>query len=188
MGDMTPMQDPPGRAPLAPHTLAGERLILHEVLPDEADELVVGLTGGRDWLGGGPGDGTREAAGMLARAAEVGCNTPGWALYRIVRREDGASIGGIGFHGPPVDGGAEIGFDLAPGARGRGYATEALCALAGWALHQPGVHRVLATTTPANQPSQRVLARAGFSRAPEHGEPCGPAGLLAFERQRPAAL
>ncbi|WP_377268509.1 GNAT family N-acetyltransferase [Peterkaempfera sp. SMS 1(5)a] len=72
--------------------------------------------------------------------------------------------GGICFHGPPLDGATEIGFELAPGARGRGYATEALQALAGWALRQPGVHRVTATTAPGNLPSQRVMDRAGFRR------------------------
>ncbi|MFJ6213343.1 GNAT family N-acetyltransferase [Streptomyces sp. NPDC092296] len=146
------------------HTLPTERLLLHEVLPAEAAELLAGRTTGREWLGGGPGEGTREAAGMLTLAAEAGCHTPRWALYRIARRDDGMTVGGICFHGPPADGGAEIGFELAPGARGLGYATEALRALAGWALRQPGVDRVTTITTPANRPSQRVMDRAGFTR------------------------
>ena len=148
----------------APHALTTERLMLHEVLPAEAAELLAGRTAGREWLGRGPGAGTREAAGMLTLAAQAGCHTPSWALYRISRRRDGMSVGGIGFHGPPAGGGTEIGFDLAPGARGLGYATEALRALAGWALLQPGVLRVTTTTTAANQPSQRVMGRAGFTR------------------------
>ncbi|AXI81681.1 GNAT family N-acetyltransferase [Peterkaempfera bronchialis] len=148
----------------APHALTTARLVLHEVLPAEAAELAVGRTAGREWLGGVPGEGTREAAGLLTLAAEAGCHTPRWALYRIARRPDGVSVGGIGFHGPPADGGTEIGFALAPGARGLGYATEALRALSGWALRQPGVHRVTTTTAPANQPSQRVMDRAGFTR------------------------
>ncbi|MCD0485188.1 GNAT family N-acetyltransferase [Streptacidiphilus sp. ASG 303] len=160
-GPDAPSGPPP---PAAPHALATERLVLHEVLPAEAAELVAGRTCGREWLGGTPGAGTREAAGLLTLAAEAGCHAPRWALYRITRRHDGVSVGGIGFHGPPADGGAEIGFDLAPGARGRGYATEALRALGAWALDQPGVHRVTATAARANRPSQRVMDRAGFTR------------------------
>jgi RimJ/RimL family protein N-acetyltransferase len=154
----------------APLVLATERLILHEVAPAEAALLLVGRTGGREWLGGGPGEGTREAAGLLTLAAEAGYHAPGWGLYRITRRPDGLSVGGICFHGPPADGGAEIGFELAPAARGLGYATEALRALAAWALRQPGVDRVTATTAPGNRPSQRVMDRAGFTRTDDlHG-------------------
>ncbi|WP_107101202.1 GNAT family N-acetyltransferase [Peterkaempfera griseoplana] len=155
--------------PSAPCTLPTERLVLHEVLPAEAALLMTGRTGDREWLGGVPGEGTREAAGLLTLAADAGCHTPGWALYRIDRRADGLTVGGICFHGPPLDGAAEIGFELAPGARGRGYATEALRALSGWALGQPGVHRVTATAAPGNLPSQRVMDRAGFLRTQDVG-------------------
>jgi RimJ/RimL family protein N-acetyltransferase len=55
-----------------------------------------------------------------------------------------------------------VGYGLAAGARGNGYATEALRALVAWALAQPGVVRVEADTTHANFPSQRVMERAGM--------------------------
>jgi RimJ/RimL family protein N-acetyltransferase len=141
-----------------------ERLRLREVLPAEAQELREGGTAGLPWLGGTPGEGSQEAAGMLVGAHAAGLHRSGWGMYVLVRGEDGLVVGGMGFHGPPDGGCAEIGFDLHPEARGRGYATEALSALAHWALEQPGVDTVLATTTPDNVPSQRVMERAGFAR------------------------
>ncbi|MFH9548456.1 GNAT family N-acetyltransferase [Streptomyces sp. NPDC051445] len=148
--------------------LSTDRLRLREVLPAEALELREGRPGGLDWLGGTPGEGSREAAGLLAAAHAAGLHRPGWGMYALVRTEDGRVVGGMGFHGPPADGSVEIGFDLHPDARGRGYATEALAALSRRALDDRGVDTVVATTTPANTPSQRVMERAGFVRRPDH--------------------
>jgi RimJ/RimL family protein N-acetyltransferase len=72
-------------------------------------------------------------------------------------------IGDIGFHGPPNPAGSvTVGYGLAPGARGHGYATEALRAVVAWALARPEVVAVEADTTHANLPSQRVMERAGM--------------------------
>ncbi|MGW2640693.1 GNAT family N-acetyltransferase [Streptomyces sp. NPDC001348] len=148
--------------------LETDRLRLREVTPAEAAELAAGRAAGFGWLGGDPGEGSREAAGMLLRAHEAGLHRPGWGMYVLIRTEDEHAVGGMGFHGPPAGGSAEVGFDLHPEARGHGYATEALTALARWALTGPGTDTVIATTTPDNIPSQRVMERAGFTRRPDH--------------------
>ncbi|MCX4766708.1 GNAT family N-acetyltransferase [Streptomyces sp. NBC_01275] len=151
-----------------PMALDTDRLRLREVLAAEALELREGRPGGLEWLGGTPGEGSREAARMLTGAHSAGLHRPGWGMYVLVRAEDGLVVGGMGFHGPPEGGSVEIGFDLHPDARGRGYATEALAALAHWALHDTGVDTVIATTTHANTSSQRVMERVGFARRPDH--------------------
>ncbi|MCX4553685.1 GNAT family N-acetyltransferase [Streptomyces sp. NBC_01387] len=140
------------------------RLRLREQSPAAAAVLAEGGTAGLDWLDGSPGSGTQIAAKMVAMATEAGAFLPGWGLYVIERTTDGAALGGIGFHGPPSDGSVEIGYDLTESARGAGWATDAVVALAHWSLELPGVHTVLATTDPGNLPSQRVLTRAGFTR------------------------
>ncbi|MFD8263146.1 GNAT family N-acetyltransferase [Streptomyces griseoluteus] len=147
--------------------LESDRLRLREVTPAEAAELHAGRDAGFGWFDGDPGDGSREAAGMLVRAHEAGLHRPGWGMYVLIRTEDDRAVGGMGFHGPPAQGSVEIGFDLHPEVRGRGYATEALTVLARWALTDPGTDTVVATTTPDNIPSQRVMERAGFTRRPD---------------------
>ncbi len=83
----------------------------------------------------------------------------------IVREADSVAVGGTGFHAPPdVQGSVEVGYELDPAARGFGYATETLLALAGFAFTHPAVRSVTATTYPENAASQRVLRRAGFTR------------------------
>ncbi|MET8902931.1 GNAT family N-acetyltransferase [Streptomyces sp. NPDC004538] len=174
--------DLPGRAPVTEWrwrnnlVIPAERLTLQGVTPAAATDLAAGGDGGFEWVGGGPFQGTRDAAGMLLKAYEGGVHRPEWGVFALVRREDGLAVGGMGFHGPPdEDGRVEIGYDLAAAARGHGYATEALRALSAWALAREEVTSVFATTEPANVASQAVITRAGFTRV------AGDEGQLAYE-------
>ncbi|MFJ5128124.1 GNAT family N-acetyltransferase [Streptomyces sp. NPDC088555] len=160
--------------------LVSPRLWLREVLPEEAAQITEGGTAGLEWLGGTPSAETRIAAKMLTRAAGAGVHVPGWGMYLLVRAEDARVVGAMGFHGPPADGSAEIGFDLTEKARGQGYATEALGELAAWTLRQTGLDTVVATTTEDNVASQGVMERAGFELRPERNEE----GLLVYRLTR----
>lgn len=145
--------------------VVAERLVLCEVSPHVAADLHGGGTGGLAWADGGPPEGTRFAAGMVTDAREAGTYRPGWGTYAIVRASDRRAVGAIGFHAAPdADGRAEIGYDLVEGARGHGYATEAVRALTGWALARPGVTVLRATVDHGNTPSHGVVTRAGFTR------------------------
>ncbi|MFF0186868.1 GNAT family N-acetyltransferase [Streptomyces sp. NPDC005244] len=166
-----------GRAPVTEWrwrnnlVIDAERLTLQGVTPAAAADLRAGGTGGFAWIEGGPFEGTRDAAGMVVKAYEAGTHRPEWGMFVLVRREDGQAVGGIGFHGvPDEEGRAEVGYDLAETARGRGYATEALCALAEHALARDDVKLLFAAIEQDNAPSQRVIARAGFTRVSEDEE------------------
>jgi RimJ/RimL family protein N-acetyltransferase len=58
----------------------------------------------------------------------------------------------------------EIGYWLAPWARGRGVATRAVRLLSRWSLDELGLGRLALHTHPENGASQRVAERAGFTR------------------------
>lgn len=162
-----PPGSPPGPRPPAPRIPAA-RLTLEGVSPGAAAGLRAGGGGGFAWLGGEPFEGTREAAGMTATAYARGVHRPEFGLYVLVRRADGLAVGSMGFHSAPdEDGRTEIGYDLVEAARGRGYATEALRALAGWALAHDDVRRLFAVVERANAPSRAVLERTGFVRVGE---------------------
>lgn len=94
-----------------------------------------------------------------------------YAAWNMELRESpGISAGDICFKGPPEGGAVEVGYGLRGGFCGRGYMTEALKAVCGWALAEPGVLRVEAETEPGNAASQAVLARAGFVPEGKSGE------------------
>ncbi|MET9411453.1 GNAT family N-acetyltransferase [Streptomyces sp. NPDC002935] len=169
--------DLPGRAPLTEWRWSNnlvidtERLTLQGVTPAAAVDLRAGGTGGFEWIEGGPFEGTRDAAGMIVKAYEEGVHRPEWGMFVLVRREDGMAVGGMGFHGvPDEEGRAEVGYDLAENARGHGYATEALRALSERALARDDVKLLFAAIDRDNAPSQRVIARAGFTRVSEDVE------------------
>ncbi|MEU6218346.1 GNAT family N-acetyltransferase [Streptomyces sp. NPDC047022] len=182
--------DLPGHAPVTSWrwsnnlVIPTERLTLQGITPAAAMDLRQGGSGGFEWLDGSPYEGTRDAAGMLVKAYESGVHRPEWGMFALVRSEDGRAVGAIGFHGTPdEEERAEIGYDLVEGARGHGYATEALCALADWAMTGDGgeddatygfgfgakhsVKELLATVERTNIPSQRVVERAGFAQVGE---------------------
>ncbi|MET7450740.1 GNAT family N-acetyltransferase [Streptomyces sp. NPDC005574] len=163
--------------------LPAARLTLQGVTPAAAADLRAGGDGGFEWVEDGPFEGTRDAAGMTVKAYESGVHRPEFGLFVLVRREDGRAVGGMGFHGAPdEDGRAEIGYDLAESVRGNGYATEALRALADWALARDDVPSLFATVDRDNPPSQAVLGRAGFVRVGGDGVLEGvEEGLLAYE-------
>jgi RimJ/RimL family protein N-acetyltransferase len=64
----------------------------------------------------------------------------------------------------PDQGCAAVGYWLAPGARGRGVATQAICLLTRWAFAELGIVRLELTCGPDNEASQRVAERCGFTR------------------------
>jgi RimJ/RimL family protein N-acetyltransferase len=151
------------------------RLTLREQLPRDAAELAEGRPAGLSWIDGAPGEGTSGAASRTVAAAAAGLYRPGWGVFAIQRTADGTALGGVGFHGPPAAGEVEIGDDLTVSGRGGGWATDAARALCRWALGQPEVDRVVATTEPGNTASQAVLGRVGFRRVADRGD------LFAYE-------
>ena len=141
-----------------------ERLCLRQLRPEEARDLLRGRADPElPWAAGYPIQGTLIAVEAFVRAVDGGAPLGPYGVYQLVRTADRTVVGDIGFHGPPsAQGAVTVGYGLATSARGRGYATEALRALVGWALDRPEVVRVDADTTHANVASQRVMERAGM--------------------------
>jgi RimJ/RimL family protein N-acetyltransferase len=138
------------------------RLQLHAIDVAEAERIVARGAGPADsWADDFPFEGDVGAVGVFLRATATHGEQRPFGYYRITRLADGRAIGGLGFKGQPDDGCAEIGYGLAPSARGHGYAAEAVNALLALAADH-GLSRVIAETTLDNVASQRTLVRAGF--------------------------
>lgn len=88
----------------------------------------------------------------------------------ITRQGERLLVGSVIFHGRPDDGVAEVGYGVEESWQRQGYASEATLACVEWALEQPGVAAVTATTPPWHVASIRVLERSGLLRqgAEEH--------------------
>lgn len=107
------------------------------------------------------------------------------AWYILLEDERGDApvlIGTGGLTGlPSPDGTVEIGYSILDAHQRRGYATEAVAALLGWAYAQPGVRCVIAHTFPDLLPSIRVLEKSGFRRVGPGAEE----GTIRFQHERP---
>ncbi len=102
----------------------------------------------------------------------------------ITRTDERLVIGSIVFHGRPAESGiAEVGYGVEESWQGKGVATEGTRAAVEWALAQPGVLTVAATTPPWHTASIRVLEKSGLVRVgTEEHEALGE--VLRFERRR----
>jgi len=138
------------------------RLQLHAIDVAEGERIVARAAGPADvWADDYPFEGDIGAVGGFLRGTAAHGEQRPFGYYRITRLADGRAIGGIGFKGQPDAGCIEIGYGLAPSARGHGYAAEAVAAVLAIAADH-GLSRVIADTTPDNIASQRTLVRAGF--------------------------
>jgi RimJ/RimL family protein N-acetyltransferase len=146
------------------------RLELHAIDVAEAERIVARRPGPSDaWADDFPFAGDIVAVeGFLRATASHGEQQP-FGYYRITRLVDGLAVGGIGFKDRPAGGCAEIGYGLAPSARGQGYAAEAVIALLKIAVEH-GLSRVVADTTVDNVASQHTLIGAGFTVAHSDAE------------------
>jgi ribosomal-protein-alanine N-acetyltransferase len=106
----------------------------------------------------------RHTALLAEQAAGIG------AFYLLVA-DDGSVIGRFNLL-LAGDDTAELGYRVAEGAAGRGFATAAVLELCALASERHGVRTVRAGTTHTNLASQRVLLKAGFVAVgpadPEH--------------------
>jgi GNAT superfamily N-acetyltransferase len=83
-----------------------------------------------------------------------------WLVVRLANRR---ILGDIGTHGPPDhQGSVEIGYSLAPSARGQGIGTAAVSALVKRLAAIPQIRQVTAVTGASNTASRRLLERQGF--------------------------
>lgn len=82
----------------------------------------------------------------------------------VLRADPEVVVGRIGFHGPADDTGMlEIGYEVFPPYRRKGYAREAVVAMFRWAQRDPAVLRFRATVSPENEPSRNLIAGLGFT-------------------------
>jgi [ribosomal protein S5]-alanine N-acetyltransferase len=84
----------------------------------------------------------------------------GFSFLAVTERDGGALVGDAGLH--PLGDDIELGYTLARGAWGRGYATELGRALLAYAFDVLGAPRVLAQVEPENTASRRVLEKLGM--------------------------
>ncbi len=155
-----------------------ERLDLVSMSPAFIEALLDGRRAEAESIGGfalpngWPDDHDERFLRLRLRQLNEHPDTEPWLAKAMVLREPGRPMAGrIGFHNPPLDGAAELGYTVVPDHRRRGYAVEAAQALMEWARHEHGVRRFIVSVSPANAPSLAMAAKLGFRQIGEQMDP-----------------
>lgn len=82
----------------------------------------------------------------------------------VIMTKDGTRIGSIAHYFVQPSRLMEIGYDVIPNERGKGYGTEAVQIMVDYLFLSKDIVRIQAITNVENIPSQRVLEKAGFVR------------------------
>jgi RimJ/RimL family protein N-acetyltransferase len=108
--------------------------------------------------------GEEDAREFMARAEREAAAGEALTLAVADAADDSflGSCGVIEIH--PGERRCEIGYWLAPWARGRGVMSRAVLLLCRWLFEELGMERIAAGAEPENEASQALLARAGFTR------------------------
>ena len=116
----------------------------------------------------------RDVIGLFLAYLERDPGMAGWLnwYWVLVDEKTGERtlIGNGGFTSRPVDHVVAVGYSVLRQYQGKGYATEAVEALVGWALSHDEVDCVIADVEKGNRRSARVLEKAGFRLAGEGSE------------------
>lgn len=148
-------------------TLETERLLLRPYRAEDAPDVALAC---RDeltqrWL---PLPNPYTDADALSWCTEVsrGFRTSGEGIeWAAIRRSDQRLIGSFGLKRTDWRGrSSEIGYWVAPWARGEGLAVEAVERIGRWLLLEQGFERMVLRAATGNTASQRVANKAGFTR------------------------
>ena len=86
-----------------------------------------------------------------------------WITRAVIDTDLGLAVGRAGFHGPADESGMiELGYEIDPELRRRGYARASLEWLLDQARNEPSIHVVRATISPGNLASRALVWQYGF--------------------------
>jgi RimJ/RimL family protein N-acetyltransferase len=164
----------PWEAPFAPG--AGRRAALEAALPRiETERLLLRMPRIEDWAVLGPcwfgsDDGEKrrndEESWLDFNQLVASWLLRGYGPLTITAKVDGAVLGLLALNLEYGDAEPEVGWLLAPGARGRGYATEAARAVKPWLDGLFGAGGYVSYVAPGNATSNAVAERLGGRRDP----------------------
>lgn len=145
------------------------RLLLRGHQPDDFDACCEMWADPRvtQHIGGKPAT-SEEVWSRLLRYAGL-WSLLGFGYWAIEEKSTGTFIGDIGFADflrdldPPFGSTPELGWALAPGAHGKGYAREAVTAALRWGVRELDSNRAVCLINPENSPSIRVAMACGFT-------------------------
>ena len=147
--------------------LTTDRLVLRPFVPADLDDLAPLHAEKSFWWYPLRSGMSRDDTEVFLERVIGRYESDGFGVEAVLDRDSGAMIGWAGLAVPhflpDILPAVEVGWRLAPAARGRGLATEAGAAALGWAFTEGSLDCVVSIYEPANVASGQVMARLGFT-------------------------
>jgi ribosomal-protein-alanine N-acetyltransferase len=146
-------------------TLETERLTLRHLSPDTDVEFILRLLNERSFLqyiGDKKVRTLDDARAYIRNGPMKSYEENGFGLYRVGLKENGSAIGICGLIKRDTLPEPDIGFAFLPEYWNKGYAHESAAAVMRHARDGLRLQRILAITTPDNEPSARLLGKIGL--------------------------
>lgn len=169
-----------------PVTLNTPRLVLRGWCDDDLDAYHAMMMDPQvvRWTGN-EGEVPTRAQAWRHMASMIGhWHLRGYSMFAVVERSSGQLAGRIGPWRPEGWPGEEIGWALAPGARGKGYAAEAARCAIQWMFATHAPPRLISLIRPDNTASIKVAEQLGerhLKNIEWHGQPCAVYGITLDE-------
>lgn len=142
-----------------------ERLFLRRLSPDLDADFILELVNEPSFLRYIGDKGVRDLAGArhyIETGPVASYQRFGFGLLRVELRDGGQPIGICGLLKREALADVDVGFAFLPRYRSRGYAFESASAVLAQGRSEFGLRRIVAITSPDNEPSIRLLGRLGF--------------------------
>ena len=153
---------------MTPYRIETERLVIRCYDPEDApllkDAVDRSLEHLRPWMPWTP-DAPESIDTVYERLRDFRAQydrDENW-IMGVFSPDESRCLGGTGLHPRQGEGGVEIGYWIAADATGRGYATELSAVLTRVGVACLGLDRIEIRVDPANERSERVPARLGFT-------------------------
>lgn len=146
-------------------TLETERLTLRHLSPDTDVEFILRLLNERSFLqyiGDKKVRTLDDARAYIRNGPMKSYEENGFGLYRVGLKENGSAIGICGLIKRDTLPEPDIGFAFLPEYWNKGYAHESAAEVMRHARDLLRLDRILAITTPDNEPSARLLGKIGL--------------------------
>jgi RimJ/RimL family protein N-acetyltransferase len=149
------------------HMMRTERLVMREWRASDREPFAQ-LNADPEVMRHFPERLSREQSDAFADTIEAGFEERGWGLWAL--EVDGAFIGYTGLQPVSFDAhftpAVEIGWRLARGAWGHGYASEAARSASAFAFAELELDELVSFTVPGNERSRAVMERIGMTHDP----------------------